>query len=110
MPILLIVPILLPIASGFFCAVRWDGNGILGSLAAWLILVFALNLIATFLMGETEIFAHSPIYARIAFFAASFSFQGIVCSVAGVLGGWAGLAVGRRKTKAISAKTAEVFE
>jgi hypothetical protein len=110
LPVLLIALILLPILSGFFCAIRWGGNGILGSCAAWLILAFALNLISALFTGETPMFAHAPAYAKIAFFAVSFSFQGILCCVTGALGGWAGLAVRRRKTKTISAKTAEVFE
>ena len=108
---ILIALVLLPAVSGFFCAIRWGGNGILGSLAAWLILAFALNLLAaSFLMDRTPTFAPAPAYARLAFFAASFSFQGILSSAIGALGGWAGLVVGRRKTKALSAKTVELFD
>jgi hypothetical protein len=110
MPILLILIILLSAVSAFICGLRWGGNGILGSLAGCLILSLTLSLLLTFLTRNAPMFAHAPLYARAAFVAASFSFQGIVGCVVGALGGWAGIALRRRKAKAITAKTAEAFE
>jgi len=102
--------IILPIVSTFTCALRWGGNGILGSFAGLLTLAFALSLTTTLIMGQSPMLGPTPLYARAGFLAASFSFQGILWCLVGTLGGYAGIRLRRRRAKAISSKTAAAFD